>query len=143
MTKPEGYKTRQRELLLQYLIQHESGHVTAEDVADYLKSQNNGIGKSTIYRHLDKLVSSGLVRKYFFEEGAGACYQYSGKQDECRHHFHLKCTGCGQLLHVECPYLDEIHQHVSAHHHFQVDHTKTVLYGLCEACQTKQKEGTR
>lgn len=138
--KPEGYKTRQRELLLQYLKQNKSIHVTVEDMADHLKGENNAVGKSTIYRYLDKLVSLGLVRKYYLEEGSGACYQYSGDQEDCRRHFHLKCIRCGQLFHVECPYLSEVDRHVLGHHQFLVDHTKTVLYGICHSCQLKQNK---
>jgi Fur family ferric uptake transcriptional regulator len=138
MTKLEGYKTRQRELLLQYLIQNKSIHLTVEDMANHLKRKNKPVGKSTIYRYLDKLVSQGLVRKYFVEEGVGACYQYNQAREDCNHHFHLKCTSCGQLLHVKCTYLNSVHQHVLDHHHFLVDHTKTVLYGICHECQTKQ-----
>lgn len=43
-------------------------------MVDYLKSQGNGVGKSTVYRYLEKLVEEGKVRKYFLEEGAGACF---------------------------------------------------------------------
>jgi len=51
----------------------------------------------------------------------------------------MKCIGCGVLLHVECSYLDEVAQHVASHHRFAIDHTKTVLYGLCELCAAKQE----
>ena len=77
------------------------------------------------------------MRKYVIGDGASACYQYCG-DDENRHlHHHLKCTGCGKLFHVECTYLNEIMKHVEQQHHFVVDFSKTVLYGLCDTCKNK------
>lgn len=135
--RSEGYKTRQRELLLAYLQQNQSSHVTVEDVVAHLKGEDTPVGKSTVYRYLDKLVCLGLVRKFYLEEGAAACYQYSPPKEDCQRHFHLKCTLCGRLFHVDCPYLSEVDKHVLSHHEFLVDHTKTVLYGVCEDCQQK------
>ena len=54
-------------------------------------------------------------------------------------HFHLKCTGCGRLILVECDYLGEVSKHVLEHHQFTIDNTKTVLYGLCADCAAKNQ----
>ena len=104
-------------------------------MVDYLKSQGNGVGKSTVYRYLEKLVEEGKVRKYFLEEGAGACFQLAGGDENCCKHYHLKCVRCGALLHVECSFLDQVHAHILQQHQFQIDSRKTVLYGLCEQCR--------
>ena len=78
------------------------------------------------------------MRRYYLGEGAGACYQFTGRED-CHEHFHLKCTGCGRLIHVECDYLGEVSKHVLEHHQFTIDNTKTVLYGLCADCAAKNQ----
>lgn len=129
-----GYNTKQRLLILNYLIEARALHVTADDVFEHLKSQGNCVGKSTVYRYLDKLVIEGRLRKFYIEDGVNACYQYFDLNEECSSHYHLKCFECGALLHVECNLLDEIYQHVSSKHNFQIDNTKTVFYGLCEIC---------
>lgn len=139
MKQPIGYRTRQRELISQFLIAHKGSHLSAEEVEAYLREQGSPVGKSTIYRCLDRLVEQGVVRRYYLEEGRGACYQYADNTDGCREHFHLKCLACGKLIHVECDYLDEVASHVLEHHRFTIDNTKTVLYGLCEACARQQK----
>ena len=136
-----GYKTRQRELIHGFLLAQGDRHLSVDEVVDYLRAQGSPVGKSTVYRYLDRLVEQGTVRKYFLEEGMGACYQYAGEDGHCRQHFHLKCIGCGRLIHVECDYLNELAEHVLDHHHFTIDPTKTVLYGMCEACMQKQSEG--
>ncbi len=139
MSEIGGYKTRQRERILRLLTENAGRHLSVDEVVDHLRGQGEPVGKSTVYRYLDRLVEQGLVRRYFLEERTGACYQYAGGEERCREHFHLKCIGCGGLLHVECSYLDEVAQHVASHHRFAIDHTKTVLYGLCELCAAKQE----
>ena len=132
-----GYHTKQREWILNFLIKNPEKHLAADDLVEHFRQQGTAIGKATVYRHLDRLVEEDLVRKYVIGDGASACYQYCG-DDENRHlHHHLKCTGCGKLFHVECTYLNEIMKHVEQQHHFVVDFSKTVLYGLCDTCKNK------
>ena len=135
---PDGYKTRQRERILQFLTENRDRHLSAEDVAAHLRAQQLPVGRTTVYRTLDQLVEQGAVRRYYLGEGAGACYQFTGRED-CHEHFHLKCTGCGRLIHVECDYLGEVSKHVLEHHQFTIDNTKTVLYGLCADCAAKNQ----
>lgn len=139
MDTKSGYQTKQRSLILQYLIDNKLKHITADDVLYYLKSAGTSVGKSTVYRYLEKLVSEGSLRKFYVEEGISACYQYIEKNSSCNQHFHLKCTGCGKLFHVECSYLDELENHVLGHHRFKINQTKTVFYGQCEDCAEKDK----
>lgn len=135
MASTNGYKTRQRDLILNYFIKNNSKHVTAEEVLEHLKEQGNSVGKSTVYRFLEKLVEQGTVRRFFIEEGKGACYQYLGEQHQCHEHFHLKCVSCGVLLHIRCDLLIEAEKHILNNHDFTIDNTKTVLYGLCDKCK--------
>lgn len=128
----------QRERILQFLTENRDRHLSAEDVAAHLRAQQLPVGRTTVYRTLDRLVEQGAVRRYYLGEGAGACYQFTGRED-CHEHFHLKCTGCGRLIHVECDYLGEVSKHVLEHHQFTIDNTKTVLYGLCADCAAKNQ----
>lgn len=133
MATVKGYKTKQKELILDFLVTNKDRHVSAEELVDNLKSSGNSVGKSTVYRQLDKLVLQGYVRKFFVEEGIGACYQYCDGS-KCNEHYHLKCLQCGKLFHVKCNYLDTISTHVGNTHKFIIDNSKTVLYGICENC---------
>jgi Fur family ferric uptake transcriptional regulator len=134
MTAVTKYKTKQRDQILDCLIRNKDHHITAVEIITALKQGGNPVSKATVYRYLDKLVSQGIVRKYFIEEGKSACYQYIAKNEDCGEHYHLKCIECGQLIHVECKYLEELDSHVKFHHAFEVDHSKTVLYGCCSNC---------
>ncbi len=130
------YRTRQREVILEFLKNSDSCHVSIEEVLEHLKAAGEKVGRTTIYRYMEKLTDEGVLRKYFIEEGAGACYQYVNPQENCHEHFHLKCLKCGRLIHVECEYLDQIGSHILTHHGFEIDNTKTVFYGICRDCSS-------
>lgn len=128
------YKTKQRELILDYLKNSGRPHVSAGDIAAHLR-ENGAVGVATVYRQLDKMVEAGLVRKYSLD--GGACYQYVGADEGCHEHFHLKCLGCGALIHVDCDFLQGLAPHILEHHGFEVDNRRTVMYGLCKECRQK------
>lgn len=134
MYNKKTYKTKQKELIIEYLINNKDKHVKAEEIVYSLMEMGNQVGKTTVYRCLEKLVEEGKVRKYFIEEGKGACYQYSENKKECLEHFHMKCVECGELIHLNCDYLSGIGKHVKANHNFKIDSNKTVFYGVCEKC---------
>ena len=136
-SKQIEYKTKQKELILDYLKSHGDKHVTIDDVFGYLRLEGHSVGRTTVYRYMERLTDTGTLRKYYIEEGMGACYQFIGNNNQCCSHFHLKCTKCGTLIHMECEYLNKINEHILQEHHFLIDNTKTVFYGLCKKCQNK------
>jgi len=139
MNTTTSYKTKQRHQILECLIKNKERHITADEIRIALSEEKSLVGKTTVYRYLDKLVSQGIVRKYIVEGGKSACYQYMERNNVCNKHFHLKCVNCGQLFHLECDYLDELDAHIKDHHDFQVDNSKTVLYGQCGSCEGKSR----
>jgi Fur family ferric uptake transcriptional regulator len=133
--RPQQYHTRQGQLILDYMRTLGSSHATVNQLVNHFAaSGESGIGQTTIYRHLEKLLSQGKIRKYFLSDGEGACYQYVEDGSLCREHFHLKCEVCGELIHADCELLDTIDQHLLAEHDFQINALKTVLYGTCKKC---------
>lgn len=137
MEKKLGYKTKQRECIIEFLKENNDKHITADEIIEHFKSIGNPIGKSTVYRCLDKLLAENVVRKYVISERDGSCFQYIDKHDECINHYHMKCNKCGKLYHLECDEVNELQNHILKHHNFKIDICKTVLYGLCEDCMNK------
>jgi len=138
MKRPDSYKTKQREAILDYIVSLEGAHVTAAQIALHFEQEDVSIGKTTIYRHLEKLTENGNLRRYVTDGISGACYQYVGNEIINNTHLHLKCEQCGELFHLECDALDDLEQHVLDEHAFQVNTTKTVLYGTCDDCLQKE-----
>lgn len=135
---PKGrYNTRQREEVLSFLQRMPGEHITVNDIANYLNESGSSVGMTTIYRHLDKMVEEGIVKKYMLDASSAACFEYVDKHSECRENgcTHLKCTNCGKLIHLNCDDLKATERHILEEHGFKADMTRTVIYGLCENCQ--------
>ncbi len=135
MKQGNGYKTKQKEQVLDYLRTHAGQHVTAQELSRHLTDSGKPVGTATIYRCLDHLVTDGVLRKYTIDSRTGACYEYVPLSGSCSKHYHLKCMQCDRLYHVECEHLAELDSHVLEHHGFAIDHSKTVLYGICQVCR--------
>lgn len=136
------YKTKQRELVMACLKSNSSRSMTVDELIEQLKNEGSSVGRATVYRCLDKLVEDGCVRKFAVHRGESAGYQFVEHNEDCHGHFHLKCTECGELVHLSCDYMKDIDKHILEHHGFTVDNKKTVLYGLCAHCNRRlRKEG--
>lgn len=140
MPNRDQYRTKQRELILTCLQRNQSQHITVEELLARLKEEGASIGQTTVYRNLDKLVKEGVVIRYTPPAlGMSACYQYIGEREELLPGCHLVCTDCGQTTHLQCDYLHNLSEHMKNDHDFNLDHHKTVLYGLCKNCAGKSK----
>ncbi|MCL1815164.1 MAG: transcriptional repressor [Treponema sp.] len=138
MERASHYQTRQGELILDYLGSLGGSHVTAGNIAGHFERLKPPIGKTTVYRHLEKLAAAGKIRRYFLA-GTSACYQYIAGSGECKNHFHLKCETCGELFHLDCGLLEDVADHVRKKHRFAINSLKTVFYGTCKRCLTAKK----
>ena len=58
------YRTKQREILLDYLKTIPGEHITAGDVCEYFREQGSAIGQSTIYRQLERLPKRSEIRGF-------------------------------------------------------------------------------
>jgi Fur family ferric uptake transcriptional regulator len=152
--RPTGYSTKQSQAILAYIASLGGSHVTVGQIAGHFENIGFPIGLTTVYRHLDKLVRSGRARRYAVEGISGSCYQYeyvdeydgggdtrARVREEGAGHFHLKCEGCGTLLHLRCDVLSGLPKHVYEEHAFRIDAGKTVFYGKCADCLGKDAEG--
>ncbi len=131
-----SYRTKQREYILAYLRSCGERHTTVAEIVRHLQDNGTPVGTATVYRNLEQLTAEGSVRKYVLDGKCSACYQFidDTHTGRCHEHFHLKCTNCGKLFHVSCVQLSQLNEHLLEHHGFLIDHTKTVLYGLCQNC---------
>lgn len=129
----KGYKTRQRDIILRYLKENSNIHINADELSEHLKNGGNPVGKSTIYRYLDRLCNENIVRKFISPDGKSSCYQII--QEECHYHYHFKCINCGELLHIKCNSLDNVSTHIQEEHNFKIDLSQTIIYGYCKNCQ--------
>ncbi|MFP3090534.1 transcriptional repressor [Treponema sp. TIM-1] len=133
--RPANYHTRQGQGILNYMKSLGNNHVTVNQIVRHFEDTEEDIGQTTIYRHLERLAAEGKIRKYLLDDKS-ACYQYIDNERVCREHFHMKCEICGDLIHLDCDFLNKIERHLLRKHNFQLDMLKTVFYGTCKKCLT-------
>ena len=126
----KGYRTRQRDRVIGFFRDNPHRCFTAKDIIGELSPE---LGEATAYRLLKRLSQEGVLRRFIPDGAEGASYQYAG---DCGGHIHLKCLGCGRLIHMECRKMGEMEEHLKVDHDFTVDRSKTVLYGLCKRCRS-------
>ena len=132
------YNTKNRQHLLTLLQETSGRHISVQEICHLLQEKGCPMGTTTVYRQLERMVEEGIVNKFTLEPGSGAVFEYVGD-----HHcdepacFHCKCEKCGKLIYLHCHEMAEMTSHITDHHGFQLDSSKTVLYGTCEDCARK------
>ncbi len=128
--KRSPYQTKQREYILRCLAQNEGEPMTAEAIAALLKDR---VGKTTVYRNLERLTQERLLVRFDLNDGKGAYYQYCERGEE-ENHCHLLCTHCGKICELDCEHFSKLGLHIMNEHRFRLDRQQTVLLGTCEKC---------
>lgn len=128
------YNTKQQKAILDYISENADRYITVNQISEHMKAQNTKIGLTTIYRHLEKLISQGKINKIKVDGLNGACYKYMGAMENT--YFGLKCEKCGKILKVNCSHLKLFYRHISSEHEFSINQNKTLFYGICKTCST-------
>lgn len=124
MLRSGGYKaTPGRVLLLKTLF--------SEDMpvgVSYLeKKLTHALDKVTLYRALQSMVRSGLVREIDFRHGH-VHYELDALR---KHHHHVVCTVCGKVEDAECVVTPQLKKKSSFKN--ITDHA-VEFFGICNAC---------
>lgn len=106
-------------------------HFEADDLLFRLKKKDIRVSRATIYRTLELLVNSQLVRKVSFgEEHTHYEHTYGHK-----HHDHLVCLKCGSVLEFSNPTIEEIQERVCTDYDFTPDSHCLQIFGYCTKCR--------
>ena len=140
-SEKRNYMTRGYFLVRDVLIKAGGAHMSADEVHARLTEAGERVGRTTVYRQLERLVASGAARKMNGDR-TGHCYAYA--DEHCAEHYHMICTECGKLAHLSCDHVEELFHHIKSEHGFVIDPSQTVLYGKCAVCirSAKKKEET-
>ena len=129
-----AYSTRQKRELLKFLEERSLQHFSVDEVVFEMQDRGEKIGRSTVYRYLELLAEQGSVRKYQSVQGITQ-YQHVADTSSCDDHFHMMCSRCGNLMHVDCGVMRAMTEHLMKHHGFRLDPRETILVGVCEKCR--------
>ncbi|MEP7081771.1 MAG: Fur family transcriptional regulator [Chloroflexota bacterium] len=123
-----GRVTRQR-LLVADALASMARQVTAQDLYDHLRRRDPRIGRATVFRTLEALVSAGVARRL---ERDRHVYGYVACRPE--HHHHVACDRCGRVEEIDERYVTPVAERLSADLGFQIDDARLDFYGRCARC---------
>lgn len=110
----------------------EQRHMSAEEVYDLLRVQDEKIGLATIYRVLTQFEGAGLVNRHNFE-GGHAVFELN----EGHHHDHILCVKCGRVDEFVDQTIEQRQKDIAAEHGFTITDHSLTIYGICGDCQAK------
>jgi Fur family ferric uptake transcriptional regulator len=137
--KPEGGKrSSKREQIVNVFLRQE-GHLSADDLVDIIRREDQRISRATVYRTLQWMVDAGIARKVDFGEGRFR-FEHSYRQPR---HFHLICKNCHRSFEFLSSDIESLIEEVSGARAFTPSQSVVQIYGTCEACRTgKPASGT-
>ena len=125
--------TRQRDLVAQVVFQSDD-HPSVEGIHRALKERGEHVGTATVYRTLEVLVQSGLVRAHDFGEG----FKRYEPMPAQAHHEHLICERCGRVEEFQNERLERMLPVIADEHGFQHQRHRVEIYGVCRDCRQRE-----
>lgn len=121
----------QQRLAVAEVVFFAGDHVSAEDVEGRLARKGDAVGTATVYRTLDLLVRSGLVREHDFGEG----FKRYEPSPAGQAHEHCICSACGKVMEFSNDRLERMIALLAEEVAFRPHHHRLEIYGLCRDCQ--------
>ncbi len=128
--------TRQRVLVAEVLVESRD-HPSVEVLRRRLVERGEPVGLATLYRTVEALVQSGLVREHDFGEGFK---RYEPSEDRSEH-AHLVCRRCGAVVEFSNDRLERMLRMTADEHHFQYERHRAEIHGVCAACRGRDLGG--
>jgi Fur family ferric uptake transcriptional regulator len=130
--RPAGAKrSSKRDLILNVFLKQE-GHLSADDLFDITRREDQRISRATVYRTLQWMVDAGIARKVDFGEGRFR-FEHSYRHPR---HFHLICKTCNRSFEFLSSDIESLIEEVAAARQFAPRQSVLQIHGTCEACRT-------
>ncbi len=124
--------TRPRRLIAERLIElaASGADFTTDDLWHELRQVEPRLGRATVFRSVEKLVSMGLLNRVEFADGTHH-YRICGDS----HHHHLTCTQCHRVVDVDiCLPIDQFAA-IGDQTNFEIEGHSLTLFGRCASCR--------
>lgn len=127
--------THQRRVVYEAIVRRRD-HPSADAMYEEVRRTVPDISRATVYRVLELLVDFGLVDR--ISQPAAVC-RYDGRT---KHHHHLVCMQCHQLIDLDRPKLD-LKLPDTRRLGFKVTGFSVLFHGICQTCRRSRSEGSR
>ncbi|HSP15443.1 MAG TPA: transcriptional repressor [Thermoanaerobaculia bacterium] len=111
-------------------------HFEADELLFKMKEKNVKISRATVYRTLELLVKSGMVRRVHLGEDHYHYEHVTGNS----HHDHLICTTCGAVIEFNDPDLERRQHEICERKRFTPTFHNLQILGVCDSCKRKGEQ---
>lgn len=123
--------SKQREVILE-TIKEAKTHPTAEELYNIVKTKYPSISRSTVYRNINILVESNIIRRIKIKIGADR-FDFIAKK-----HYHAICEKCGKVFDFIYDFeRDNLEKTVKNQTGIMVNTDSITIYGICDKCKSK------
>ncbi len=132
LSKKKLKKTDQRFLILEEIFSRHD-HFQIKEILSAFRKKKISVSRATLYRTLQHLVASGMVRSIEGDKGQSLyehCYGHP-------HHDHLLCVKCGNIFEFQSSTLEEIQERICREKGFQPLRHSHQIQGVCASCQNQ------
>jgi Fe2+ or Zn2+ uptake regulation protein len=126
------HSTRPRRLIARHLaeIAATGGDFATDDLWRQLQRVAPPIGRATVFRAVEALVGLGLLDRVAFADGTHR-YRICG----ARHHHHLTCTQCRQIIEIPVCLPTDQFSAIARQTGFDIEGHALELFGICPSCR--------
>ncbi|MCK4547189.1 MAG: transcriptional repressor [Candidatus Eisenbacteria sp.] len=125
--------TLQRKIILEE-IEKVNAHPAADEVYELVRGRLPKISLGTVYRNLEILSESGLIRKLDLGDGQ---WRFDGNLKD---HYHVQCIRCGRIGDVFCKPCEDLEESVQEKTEFEILSHRLDFVGLCPECKRKEEQ---
>jgi len=104
-------------------------HITADGVAEVVRTEIGAISLQSVYDALGVLVAEGIIRRI---EPAGSPARFEDRVGD--NHHHLICRICGRLVDVDCAAGSAPCLTAADDRGYEIDEAEVVYWGRCPEC---------
>jgi Fur family ferric uptake transcriptional regulator len=129
-----GKLTAERKAVLEAISTFHD-HFTAEELLDEIKARGAKVSRASVYRALELLVASNLLRKLDLGENRS---HYERHFDT---HHHLVCVRCNRVIEFAAEPMKKLEEELWRRYGFDARGFPQKILGYCSECnQPRQKE---
>ena len=104
-------------------------HITADAVADVVRTEIGAISLQSVYDALSLLVAEGLIRRI---QPAGSPARFEDRVGD--NHHHLICRTCGRVVDVDCAVGSAPCLTAADERGYEIDEAEIAYWGRCPDC---------
>lgn len=129
--RPPGSKRSSKRDRIVDVFLRQQGHLTADDLVDLIRKEDQRISRATVYRTLAWMEQAGIARKVDFGDGRFR-FEHSYRHPR---HFHLICKSCHRSMEFLSSDIEQLVDEVALARQFTVTQPVIQLYGTCHECE--------